>query len=152
MNITDSIHCSRRTEIRMTAQQIAQVQRTWKLFRDINPQVIGDVFYSKLFTEVPSVKRLFRNPMVSQYKKLTDMLSMIVSRLQEIDAITNDIREMAKRHVHYGVKQEHYVAVGEALLWTLQQGLGADWNAEVQEAWTTCYKLLADTMIEASGY
>ena len=154
MNNTDSIHCSGRTEIgkRMTAQQIALVQRTWKLFRDINPQVIGDVFYSKLFTDVPSVKKLFKNPMGSQYKKLIDMISMIVGRLQEIDAVKNDIREMGKRHVHYGVKPEHYNAVGDALLWTLQQGLGADWNTEVEEAWSVCYKMLADTMIAASGY
>ena len=154
MNNTGLIHCSGRTETgkSMTVQQTALVQKTWKLFRDINPQVVGDVFYSKLFTEVPSVKKLFKNPMVSQYKKLVDMISMIVGRLHEIDAVTNDIREMAKRHVQYGVRPEHYTAVGDALMWTLQQGLGADWDAEVEAAWNICYQLLADTMIEASGY
>ncbi|MEO6315514.1 MAG: globin domain-containing protein [Chitinophagaceae bacterium] len=136
----------------MTAQQTILVQRTWKLFRNINPQVIGDVFYSKLFTEVPAVERLFKSPMPLQYKKLIDMVSMIVGRLHDLDTVTEDIREMAKRHVGYGVKLHHYKAVGDALMWTLEQGLGPDWSDEVQTAWANCYQLLADIMIDASGY
>jgi len=80
------------------------------------------------------------------------MVSMIVGRLHEIDAVTGNIREMGKRHVNYGVKPAHYKAVGDTLLWTLKQGLGQDWSAEVGEAWVTCYQLVADTMIDASGY
>jgi len=80
------------------------------------------------------------------------MVSMIVGRLHEIDAVTGDIREMGKRHVNYGVKPAHYKAVGDSLLWTLKQGLGQDWNAELREAWASCYQLVADTMIDASGY
>jgi len=154
MGNIDVIHCSGRTEMdkRMTAKQTSLVQKTWKLFRDINTQVIGDVFYSKLFTDEPAVKRLFKTPMTVQYKKLIDMISMIVGRLQEIEAVTDDIREMGKRHAGYGVKPQHYKPVGNAFLWTLEQGLGQDWNEEVQEAWATCYQLLADTMIEASAY
>src|SRR4051812_39282936 len=62
----------------MTQQQVLLVQKTWKLFRDIKPEIVGDVFYSKLFTDVPALRRLFKNPMISQYKKLIDTLSMIV--------------------------------------------------------------------------
>jgi len=38
------------------------------------------------------------------------------------------------------------------LLWTLERGLGSDWNPELAEAWTQCYTLLADTMISATGH
>ncbi len=140
------------TKTGMTQQQVIQVQRTWKLFRDIKPEFIGDAFYSKLFAEKPSLKKLFRNPMESQYKKLIDMLSMVVGRLHQLEAVTADLQHLAKRHVAYGVKAAHYQMVGEALLWTLEHGLGKDWNEEVKEAWTSCYTILADTMITASGY
>ena len=136
----------------MTQEQVLLVQKTWKLFRDIKPEFIGDVFYSKLFTDMPSLKKMFKTPMTSQYKKLTDMLSMIVGRLHNLPEITEDIRQMAKRHVGYGVKKEHYKIVTDALMWTLEQGLGPDWNEEVKESWTTCYKILSDIMIEASEY
>lgn len=154
MNNTDLViyNSAFSNKISMTAKQILMVQRSWKLFRNVEPVYIGEVFYNKLFLEVPAVKRLFKQPMTGQYKKLIDMLSVIVGRLDRLEELSDDIRQMAKRHVDYGVKESHYKAVGIALLWTLERGLGNDWNNEVKEAWATCYKLLADTMIEAAGY
>ncbi|MEO6229518.1 MAG: globin family protein [Ferruginibacter sp.] len=154
MNNADLINCSGIAAVDkgMTSQQVILIQKSWKFFRGIKPEIVGDVFYSKLFTDVPVTKRLFKTPMTGQYTKLIDMISMIVGRLHHIEEVTGDIREMAKRHVGYGVKPAHYKAVGDALLWTLEQGLGRDWDGEVKEAWTKCYKLLADTMIEASKY
>jgi len=101
---------------------------------------------------VPAVKRLFKAPMADQNKKLIDMIGVIVSRLDRLHEVTPDIQEMAKRHVDYGVKPAHYEAVGNALIWTLEQGLGIDWNPAVKEAWTACYGVLADIMITASEY
>ncbi len=60
-----------------------------------------------------------------------------------------DIQAMAQRHVGYGVKPAHYKLVGNALLWTLEKGLGDDWTQDVKNAWTACYTLLADTMIKS---
>jgi hemoglobin-like flavoprotein len=136
----------------MTEDQVAIVKRTWKIFRDIDPVLVGDVFYSKLFVEYPSLKHLFKTTREVQSAKLVDMLSLIVGRLDRLDELTEDIRQLALRHVGYGVRAAHYKSVGIALLWTLQQGLGADWNDEVQGAWEACYKLLSDTMINAAGY
>jgi hemoglobin-like flavoprotein len=136
----------------MTQQQVLLVQKTWKLFRDIKPEIIGDVFYSKLFTDMPVLRRMFKSPMTSQYKKLIEMLSMMVGRLHNLDEVTEDIKEMAKRHVGYGVKPAHYKIVGDALLWTLAQGLGNDWNEEVREGWTDCYNVLSGIMIDASEF
>ena len=136
----------------MTEQQIILVQKTWRIFRNIDPVLVGDVFYSRLFMEVPALRRLFKSPMPEQNKKLIDMIGVIVSRLERLDEVTPDIREMAKRHVGYGVKPAHYEAVGSALMWTLEHGLGVDWNPAVKEAWTACYRMLADIMIAASDY
>jgi len=36
--------------------------------------------------------------------------------------------------------------VGHALLWTLEQGLGAAFTPDVRAAWTRVYGLLAETM------
>jgi hemoglobin-like flavoprotein len=40
--------------------------------------------------------------------------------------------------------------VGEALLWTLEKGLGNDWNLEVKKAWLACYDMISETMISAA--
>jgi hemoglobin-like flavoprotein len=138
--------------IHMTEKQIQLVKVSWKIFQSISPELIGDVFYSKLFIAVPKVRALFRTPTATQSVKLIEMLNVIVGRLDRLSELTEDIKQLAIRHTGYGVKAEHYPAVGEALLWTLQQGLGKDWNDEVKKAWSDCYQLLSQTMIDAAGY
>lgn len=136
----------------MTEQQVNLVKNSWKIFQDINPVLVGDVFYSKLFISVPRLQHMFSISREEQSKKLIEMLNVIVGRLDRLDELTEDIRQLAIRHVDYGVKPDHYDAVGTALLWTLEQGLGRDWNKDVKEAWTVCYTLLSKTMIDAAGY
>jgi hemoglobin-like flavoprotein len=60
-----------------------------------------------------------------------------------------EVTKLAKRHVKYGVTPQQYQPVGAALLWTLEKGLGTNWNEELAEAWTLCYTTLSEAMIEA---
>lgn len=114
--------------------------------------LVGDVFYTKLFMTTPKLKNMFHISTGEQSKKIVEMLNIIVGRLDRLNELTEDIRQLAIRHVGYGVKPEHYQAVGAALLWMLEQGSGKDWNDEVKDAWTNCYSLLSQTMIDAAGY
>lgn len=116
----------------------------------IDAETVGGLFYDKLFFETPEARRLFTVPREEQARKLIDMVNLIIMRLDRLDQLTEDIRELAIRHIGYGTKPEHYALVGNALLWTLERGLGQDWNPELQQAWTSCYQLLADTMIRAA--
>ncbi len=134
----------------MTTEQIKLIKKSWRIFKAISPGVVGDVFYTKLFTDTPSLRKLFTNDMEVQYKKLIEMLHVIVIRLDNLDEMTDAIKDMAIRHVGYGVRPAHYKLVGNALLWTLQEGLGDEWTPEVKNAWTECYSMLADTMIQAA--
>jgi hemoglobin-like flavoprotein len=131
----------------MKEAEIKLVKSSWRLLKSIDPALIGDVFYSKLFMEAPSVRKLFPKDMVGQQVKLIDMLNFIVHNIDNLDKLTNDITAMAIRHEGYGAKPIHYQKVGEALLWTLKKGLGHDWNNETEKAWQACYNLLADTMV-----
>lgn len=136
----------------MTSEQVQLVKRTWRLLRDIHPAVLGDTFYSKLFADNAALRRLFPKDMQSQYVKLMDMLSTIVSRLDRPGEISNDITRMAQRHAAYGVRPAHYRLVGHALLWTLEHGLGKDWTPAAKEAWTQCYNELSAAMLDASPH
>jgi len=133
----------------MTDEQIQLVKKSWKKFRGVNPAVVGDLFYSKLFIDNPSLRKMFPSDMEKQYEKLIDMLNAIVIRLDKLQEMSVEIQAMAQRHVGYGVKPAHYKLVGNALLWTLEKGLGDDWTEDVKAAWTACYTILADTMIKS---
>lgn len=135
----------------LSHQQVQLIKHSWISFRTIDPSFVGDVFYGKLFLDNPSFRRMFPKNMDEQYRKLIDMLSVIVGRLDNPNDMLNDIAAMARRHVHYGVKPEHYDQVGKALLWTLENGLGKDWNGELKQAWSSCYNMIATTMIHAAS-
>lgn len=136
----------------MKKEDTALIKGSWNIFQSIDPVLVGDVFYSKLFTDAPRLKHLFHISKEEQSKKLIEMLNVLVGRLDRLEELTEDIRRLALRHVGYGVKADHYKAVGVALLWTLQQGLGLDWHQELKEAWTACYEHLSKTMMDAAGY
>ena len=132
----------------MTNQQLQLVKQTWKLLREVDPAILGDVFYGRLFSQYPALRSMFKGSMESQYQKFIDMLSMIVARLDRPDTVAAEISQLAQSHAGYGVKPAHYVAVREALLWTLERGLGNDWNDDVQRAWIACYNVLTQSMLQ----
>jgi hemoglobin-like flavoprotein len=71
----------------------------------------------------------------------------VVGGLSNLPSILPAASALAKRHVGYGAKAEHYPVVGAALLWTLEKGLGEAWTGEVADAWTTAYGTLSGFMI-----
>jgi hemoglobin-like flavoprotein len=64
-------------------------------------------------------------------------LRVAVAHLDDLDAVLPSVRELARRHVTYGVQPAHNDTVGAALLWTLERGLGDTFTDEVRVAWTT---------------
>jgi hemoglobin-like flavoprotein len=117
----------------------------------VMPDVAGALFYERLFAANPSFQPLFKNDMRIQGLKLMTMLAMVVYNLPEPGRILPAIRDLAVRHVEYGVKLADYDALAEALLWTLEQALGDDFTPAVREAWTVCYDQLASEMKKSAG-
>jgi hemoglobin-like flavoprotein len=137
----------------MTTKQIGLIKSSWSLVAAIDPQIVGSLFYNRLFEIAPEVRPLFsRTSVPEQSKKLLAMLSYVISKLDNLEGIIEEVVKLAQRHAGYGVREEHYTEVGGALLWTLQKGLGEQWNEELKEAWTACYVTLSSAMIEAAGY
>ena len=134
----------------MTTDQTKLVKNSWKKLRNIKAETIGDLFYTKLFLDHPRLKKMFPSQMDQQNKKLVDMLSYIVSKMDDFGVIKKDIEALAIRHEEYGTKPEHYEMIGSALIWTLEKAIGKDWNKKLGEAWIACYSLIAQTMITAS--
>lgn len=135
----------------MTTNTIDLVKNSWALVAKIDTETVGGLFYNKLFEIAPEVKPLFsRSAMPEQSKKLLGMLSYVISKLDRLDEILDEVKKLAQRHNAYGVKAAHYTAVGTALLWTLEQGLDTYWNNELEVAWTEVYTVLSGAMISFS--
>jgi hemoglobin-like flavoprotein len=130
----------------MTPDQVALVQDSFKKVVPIS-DVAAELFYGRLFEVAPQVKPMFRGDMKEQGRKLMATLGVVVTGLTRLETVLPAASALAKKHVSYGVKAEHYPIVGGALLWTLEKGLGEAWNPELAAAWTTAYGTLSGYMI-----
>jgi hemoglobin-like flavoprotein len=135
----------------MTPDQVTLVQQSFAKVAPIS-ETAAMLFYDRLFEIAPSVVPMFPTDMKEQRKKLMATLAVVVNGLSNLDAVLPAASALAKRHVSYGAKAEHYPIVGAALLWTLEKGLGDGWTPDVAAAWTAAYGTLSGYMIsEAYG-
>ena len=135
----------------MTPEQVHLVKDS---FRDVLPirTAAAALFYERLFTIGPSLRALFpATDMEQQGNKLMSALAFVVHGLDRAETILPAVRQLAERHVGYGVKDEHYAIVGQALIETLAGGLGKAFTTDVRAAWQAAYALLSKVMIEAAG-
>lgn len=113
--------------------------------------VAAEIFYKKLFEYDPSLKPLFTGDMKKQGQMLMSTLKAAVDGLDDVPGLVKVLEALAQRHIKYGVKVDDYTPVGNALLYTLGQGLGDEFTPEVRQAWVTVYKVIADVM-RSSAY
>lgn len=129
----------------MTPTQVELVQESWKRVLPIKDEA-AQMFYGRLFELNPNLQPLFKGDMAEQRRKLMAMINVAVVNLNRIETLIPNLRELGRKHQGYGVSATDYDTVGTALLWTLEQGLGAAFTAEVRAAWTETYGALANTM------
>jgi|TARA_B100000315_G_C14462617_1_gene534448 hemoglobin-like flavoprotein len=134
----------------LSPDHIAFVQATFRSVAEIQEQA-AELFYGRLFEIAPELISLFKKDIKEQGRLLMTMIAAAVDGLDDLDSIVPAVKDLGVRHAGYGVKDEDYDTVGGVLLWTLEQGLGDAYTADVAEAWTVVYALLADTMKAAAA-
>jgi nitric oxide dioxygenase len=135
----------------VTSEQVKLVQDSFAKVAPISEQA-AVIFYERLFEVAPAVKSMFPVDMTEQRKKLMGTLAVVVNGLGNLQSVLPAASALAKRHVGYGAKPEHYPVVGSVLLWTLEKGLGEAWTPALAAAWTAAYGTLSGYMIaEAYG-
>jgi hemoglobin-like flavoprotein len=76
------------------------------------------------------LRALFQNDLVVQGRALMGVLKVAVAGLSQLDQPVPAAQALGRRHDGYGVKDAQCATVGDALLWTLAQGLGDTFTAE----------------------
>ena len=132
----------------MTPEQKTLVQQSFALVVPI-ADTAAELFYGRLFELDPSLRGLFHGDMREQGRMLMQMLSLAVHGLDRLESIVPAVRALGRRHAAYGVTDDHFDTVGDALLWTLKQGLGPAYTPDVADAWASVYAVLATTMKDA---
>jgi len=134
----------------MTPEQVTLVKESWEQVKLISGKA-AELFYGKLFELDPSLKPLFKtDDMKEQGRKLMATIGVAVASLDKLEEILPTVQALGKKHTQqYKIPDSSYQTVGQALLWTLGQGLGDAFTNDVKEAWTLTYTTLADVMMAA---
>lgn len=133
----------------MTPEQVRLVRDSWAQVEPV-ASTAAAAFYARLFELDPALRPLFKRDIGEQGVMLMGALRTVVARLDDLDALVPMVRALGVRHAAYGVRDEHYDVVGEALLWTLAKGLRGAFTDEVAAAWAAAYGLLAGAMQDAA--
>jgi hemoglobin-like flavoprotein len=112
---------------------------------------VVDALYDNLFSSHPEAKVLFvRKPMEKQLKMLADTFTSVIDRMENTPWLEGVLSELGVRHRHYGVTDEMYDWVADALFSALRDELGEHWTSRLEEVWRNAYYHISAIMIEAA--
>ncbi|HZO84664.1 MAG TPA: globin family protein [Verrucomicrobiae bacterium] len=134
----------------ITENQIQLIRQTFALVAP-KADVAALIFYRRLFELDPSLRPLFRTDIEQQAVKLMQMLTAAVRLLDRPQTLVPVLEDLGRRHVGYGVRDEHYETVGAALLWMLSETLAEHFTSAAHDAWANLYTLVATTMKRAAA-
>lgn len=126
------------------------VTRLQQSFRKLTPKadVLAITFYDTLFDRYPETLTLFTNTRFpEQREKLIRSLALVIRNIERPEFLVAYLQGLGAIHVAYGVKPEHYAAMGECLLSALAGTAGKLWDAETEHVWREAYQMIADTML-----
>jgi hemoglobin-like flavoprotein len=134
----------------MTPEQLEMVRSSYAMLGDDAPAMAAD-FYARLFEADPSARELFvEGPDVMSVKFAAE-LAAIVEAITSYETFAPRVKDLAVRHLQYGVQTHHYRAVGEALVGALAMHLAQIWTAELEAAWRRAYNLVAEMMMATAA-
>jgi hemoglobin-like flavoprotein len=120
----------------MTPEQVDLIRKSFDAMWPARRR-LADSFYARFFELAPDARALFPEDIARQQLKLMDMIAAIVGA--------------GRQHTQFGVKRAHFVAFGDALLWSLEREFGAAFTPETKYAWSALYDAVQSEMIRAAG-
>jgi hemoglobin-like flavoprotein len=129
----------------LTANQKRLVKTSFESLEEYSDSVV-QLFYGRLFEIAPQVRPLFRVDITNQSRKLLDMLTTIVSAIDNFEDLRPRLEELGFKHVAYGAKPEHYDALRVALLWAMGSALELEFDKDTKAAWGHLLEMVSSAM------
>jgi hemoglobin-like flavoprotein len=132
----------------MTPEQINLVRASFDAIWPIHRK-FGDIFYNRFFELAPDARSLFPGDIERQQLKLMDMIAAIVGALDQRETFQSLITSVGRQHAQFGAQSSHFVAFGNALMWSLERQFGAAFTPQLKEAWLALYDVVKNDMQSA---
>jgi hemoglobin-like flavoprotein len=132
-------------QYQITPEHVRLVQHT---FAQVNAdkEAAEGLFYSCLLDLDPRLERFFHDASKPRRRIVMNLLGSVVRRLDQVGALAPALERLGKTFKAYDLDEYDYKSGRDALLWTFERRLGADFTPDVKAAWTEVSELLANTM------
>lgn len=133
----------------ISAKTIQIVKSTAPILQE-HGETLTRHFYQRMFSHNPEVLPFF-NPANqvagSQQRALAGAITAYAANIDNLEVLGNAVELIAQKHASLMIKPEHYPIVGENLLESIREVLGAGATQEIIDAWAEAYGFLANILI-----
>jgi hemoglobin-like flavoprotein len=134
----------------LSPRQRIQIRQTFESLAEYSDSAVL-LFYGRLFEIAPNLRPLFKIDIRVQARKLMDTLSTVVAALDNFEALHDQLTDLGRKHVGYGVQPQDYDTLRKALLWALGQALGPEFDRETKAAWNELLTAISTVMLEGAA-
>lgn len=127
--------------------QIQLIAYSWEVLCEY-PQSMN-VFYDHLFEIAPETIHFFPDDISHQSDKLAHTMNFIVSNLEQLDNISDTIKDLGRFHNKIEIEPKHYIHLRVALIKTIKDNMGIKYHEEIGEAWDSVLYQLSQLMLKA---
>jgi len=151
---------------------IVTVQQSWHAVQELGIANVGEILYKHLFRIAPVTKKLFPLSVRMKYRdwtsssteevdddfdkspalrnlfaKVVEAVGSAVAGLHNISRLIFELNALGMRHINYNMQEEYFEYGGQALVLTLQDGLGPALSEEIKQAWISVYEFISANII-----
>ncbi|KAK3937794.1 putative flavohemo protein [Diplogelasinospora grovesii] len=137
----------------LTPDQIAIVKATVPVLKEHGAH-ITTVFYDNMIRENPELRNIFSITSQAtgrQPRALAGAVLAYATYADDLGKLTRAVERIAHKHVSLQVTAAQYDIVGKYLIQAIGQVLGDAATAEIVDAWTAAYSVLAGAFIGVEG-
>jgi hemoglobin-like flavoprotein len=121
-------------EIPLTSKQKRLIRESFRKFEPAL-ELVGRLFYLRLFRIDASLRARFDGPVEVQARKFAAAMKLAMISLKHKDGLGSILKLLGARHRQLGIRTRHYRSMMRALIWTLEQSLEKSLTRETKEAW-----------------
>lgn len=124
------------------------LERSFRLVADADAEFTMH-FYRRLFSEHPSVKRLFGENIRPQAAMLQRAIVSVLEHLDDPGWLSESLGSLGRVHASLGVTPRMYGWVATTLVDSMADIGGEKWTDDMSAAWTEALTAIAAMMLDA---
>lgn len=134
----------------MLSEKTVQIVKSTAPILQEHGEALTRHFYKRMFSHNPEVAPFFNPAHQSagkQQRALAGAITAYAANIDNLEVLGGAVELIAQKHASLMIKPEHYPIVGENLLASIREVLGAGATDDIIAAWAEAYGFLADILI-----